>query len=77
MFRREHLGFVFQSFNLLPMLTAGQNILLPLELAGRPTSTAERYQTLAADVSASPTGSATGRPSSPAASSSGWRSPAR
>ncbi|WP_205473170.1 ABC transporter ATP-binding protein [Nocardioides sp. SYSU D00038] len=35
LFRREHLGFVFQSFNLLPMLTAGQNILLPLELAGR------------------------------------------
>ncbi|MCD4523426.1 ABC transporter ATP-binding protein [Nocardioides sp. cx-173] len=35
LFRREHLGFVFQSFNLLPMLTAGQNILLPLELSGR------------------------------------------
>ncbi|MFC4783260.1 ABC transporter ATP-binding protein [Nocardioides sp. MAHUQ-72] len=34
-FRREHVGFVFQSFNLLPMLTARQNILLPLELAGR------------------------------------------
>ncbi|WP_193611066.1 ABC transporter ATP-binding protein [Nocardioides lijunqiniae] len=34
-FRREHLGFVFQSFNLLPMLTAGQNVLLPLELSGR------------------------------------------
>ncbi|MFC7496881.1 MULTISPECIES: ABC transporter ATP-binding protein [unclassified Nocardioides] len=34
-FRREHIGFVFQSFNLLPMLTAGQNVLLPLELAGR------------------------------------------
>ncbi|WP_121257048.1 ABC transporter ATP-binding protein [Nocardioides ferulae] len=34
-FRREQLGFVFQSFNLLPMLTAGQNIVLPLELAGR------------------------------------------
>ncbi|MFD6444938.1 ABC transporter ATP-binding protein [Promicromonospora sp. NPDC060204] len=32
-FRREHIGFVFQSFNLLPMLTARQNILLPLELA--------------------------------------------
>ncbi len=34
-FRRDHIGFVFQAFNLLPMLTAGQNILLPLELAGR------------------------------------------
>jgi putative ABC transport system ATP-binding protein len=34
-FRRDHIGFVFQSFNLLPALTAEQNILLPLELAGR------------------------------------------
>ena len=33
-FRREHVGFVFQAFNLLPMLTAKQNILLPLDLAG-------------------------------------------
>lgn len=33
-FRREHVGFVFQSFNLLPMLTAGENIVLPLELGG-------------------------------------------
>ncbi|NUT44784.1 MAG: ABC transporter ATP-binding protein [Thermoactinospora sp.] len=33
-FRREHIGFVFQSFNLLPMLTALQNIVLPLELGG-------------------------------------------
>lgn len=32
--RRDRVGFVFQSFNLLPMLTAEQNILLPLELAG-------------------------------------------
>lgn len=42
LFRREHLGFVFQSFNLLPMLTAGQNILLPLELAGRRVDAAAR-----------------------------------
>jgi len=33
--RRDQIGFVFQSFNLLPTLTAEQNILLPLELAGR------------------------------------------
>ncbi|GAB3106925.1 ABC transporter ATP-binding protein [Janibacter alkaliphilus] len=33
--RRERIGFVFQSFNLLPMLTAEQNVLLPLTLAGR------------------------------------------
>jgi putative ABC transport system ATP-binding protein len=32
--RREHIGFVFQFFNLLPMLTAEENIALPLELAG-------------------------------------------
>jgi putative ABC transport system ATP-binding protein len=33
--RRERLGFVFQSFNLLPALTAEQNVALPLRLAGR------------------------------------------
>ena len=32
--RRRHIGFVFQFFNLLPMLTAEENIKLPLELAG-------------------------------------------
>jgi putative ABC transport system ATP-binding protein len=32
--RREHIGFIFQFFNLLPMLTAEENILLPLSLAG-------------------------------------------
>ena len=31
--RREHIGFVFQFFNLLPMLTAEENVLLPLTLA--------------------------------------------
>jgi putative ABC transport system ATP-binding protein len=33
--RRDRLGFVFQSFNLVPVLTARENILLPLTLAGR------------------------------------------
>ncbi|WUI00727.1 ABC transporter ATP-binding protein [Spirillospora sp. NBC_00431] len=33
--RRDRVGFVFQSFNLVPALTARQNIILPLRLAGR------------------------------------------
>jgi putative ABC transport system ATP-binding protein len=32
--RREHIGFIFQFFNLLPMLTAEENITLPLTIAG-------------------------------------------
>src|SRR6266571_797082 len=32
--RRTHVGFVFQFFNLLPMLTAEENIVLPLSIAG-------------------------------------------
>src|SRR5246500_863860 len=32
--RRKHIGFVFQFFNLLPMLTAEENIILPLTIAG-------------------------------------------
>ena len=32
--RRDHIGFVFQFFNLLPMLTAEENILLPLSISG-------------------------------------------
>jgi putative ABC transport system ATP-binding protein len=33
--RRDHVGFIFQQFNLLPTLTAKENILLPLTIAGR------------------------------------------
>src|SRR5437764_5710197 len=33
--RRDKVGFIFQSFNLLPVLTAQENILLPLSIAGR------------------------------------------
>ncbi|WP_305044704.1 ABC transporter ATP-binding protein [Geoalkalibacter sp.] len=35
LFRRRHLGFVFQFFNLIPTLTVLENLLLPLELQGR------------------------------------------
>jgi putative ABC transport system ATP-binding protein len=32
--RRKHIGFIFQFFNLLPMLTAEENVLLPISIAG-------------------------------------------
>ncbi|MBK5094572.1 MAG: ABC transporter ATP-binding protein [Deltaproteobacteria bacterium] len=35
LFRRRHIGLVFQSFNLIPTLTVIENLLLPLELTGR------------------------------------------
>jgi putative ABC transport system ATP-binding protein len=35
LFRREHVGFIFQFFNLVPTLTVLENLLLPLELNGR------------------------------------------
>ena len=38
--RAEHVGFVFQSFQLLPNLTALENVMLPLELAGKPARAA-------------------------------------
>ncbi len=34
--RRDKVGFIFQSFNLLPMLSAAENLTLPLTIAGRP-----------------------------------------
>src|SRR5215207_6308169 len=47
--RRDHIGFIFQFFNLLPMLTAAENIALPLKLAGdRPDP--ERVAELVAQV---------------------------
>lgn len=35
-FRREQIGFIFQSFNLVPTLSAEENILLPLQIAKKP-----------------------------------------
>jgi putative ABC transport system ATP-binding protein len=45
--RREHIGFVFQFFNLLPMLTAEENVVLPLAIAGRAPDKAFLAQLLA------------------------------
>ncbi|MEP6952983.1 MAG: ABC transporter ATP-binding protein [Solirubrobacteraceae bacterium] len=47
--RRDHIGFIFQFFNLLPMLTAEENVLLPLEIAGRRPE-ADWYRELIAKV---------------------------
>jgi putative ABC transport system ATP-binding protein len=41
-FRRKNLGFVFQQFNLLPALTAAENVTIPLILAGWPKRKALR-----------------------------------
>ncbi len=42
LFRRDHIGFVFQFFNLIPTLTVEENLLLPLELKGNAGSAARR-----------------------------------
>ncbi|MBT8400341.1 MAG: ABC transporter ATP-binding protein [Rhodothermia bacterium] len=41
LYRRRHLGFVFQSFNLIPTLTVFENVMLPLELNGRADDSGE------------------------------------
>jgi putative ABC transport system ATP-binding protein len=46
--RREKIGFVFQSFNLLPTLTAWENIVLPLSLSGRKPDEAWTNQVIGA-----------------------------
>jgi putative ABC transport system ATP-binding protein len=42
LFRRRHVGFVFQFFNLIPTLTVLENLLLPLELEGRADAAGRR-----------------------------------
>ena len=42
LFRRRHLGFVYQAFNLIPTLTAVENVALPLELNGLTAGEARR-----------------------------------
>jgi putative ABC transport system ATP-binding protein len=44
--RRDHVGFIFQFFNLLPMLSAEENIVLPLQIAGHSPDRARLEQIL-------------------------------
>ena len=71
--RREHIGFVFQFFNLLPMLSAEENILLPLSIAGREARQG-RFEELLEEGRPRRPAQASSRRSSPADSSSEWRS---
>ncbi|PYG31055.1 ABC transporter ATP-binding protein [Pelagimonas varians] len=47
-FRRDHMGVVFQSFHLIPTMTALENVATPLELAGHPDAFARAAQELEA-----------------------------
>lgn len=50
-FRREHVGFVFQAFHVLPYLTVAQNVMLPLALLGQAGAEADaRVQAMLASV---------------------------
>ena len=71
--RRKHIGFIFQFFNLLPMLTAKENIVLPLSIAG--TKPDDGWVEELARRSVSPTVSRTARQRCPVDSSSVSRSP--
>ena len=73
--RRDRIGFVFQSFNLVPTLTAGENITLPPTSPGRRST--RRGSTISSTRSASPIGCRTVPASCPVASSSGSPAPAR
>ena len=73
--RRSRLGFIFQSFNLVPTLTASENIELPLELGGRKPD--KDWKTRSSRPSRSAIGSGTDPPNSPAVSNSGSPSPGR
>ncbi len=71
--RGRKIGFVFQSYHLIPTLTAEENVLLPMELAGNGTGDGWRGRANCWNVWASKAGAIIIRCSFPAASSSAWR----
>ena len=73
LFRRRRIGFVFQSFNLVPTLTAIENLLLPLELNGWEATTAEARALGIWMSSGSPTGPGRSPTTYPVGSSSASR----
>ena len=69
-YRREHVGFVFQFYNLIPSLTAYENVALVTEISRNPMDPDEALGSLA-----SRSGAIIFPRSFPEASSSGWQSP--
>ena len=74
-FRGRQVGIVFQSFHLIPTMTALENVAVPLELAGNPDASQRAAQELTRSGSA--TACTIIRRNCPAASSSASRWPAR
>lgn len=73
--RREKIGFIFQQFNLIPTLTALENVMLPMEYAGIPEPARRaRGRLRRSKRSTWPTGCVTDHRSFPVASSSASRS---
>jgi hypothetical protein len=76
-FRRKHIGFVFQKSNLIPFLSAGENVQVALELNGAtPRQARRRALELLDELGRRGPRRSTCRRCSPAASSSGWPWPA-
>lgn len=73
--RRDRIGFVFQSFNLVPTLTAAENITLPLDIAGRDVD--QQWFDAVVNRLGIATGSGICPPNCRGASSSAWRAPVR
>ena len=77
LFRRRHIGLVFQAFNLIPTLTAEDNVLLPLLADGRAADGRRPRWRACSSGSAWPSAAAIGPTPSAAANSSAWPSPGR
>ena len=75
--RRSTVAFIFQSFGLIPVLTAAENVGVPLRIAGTPARAREERSRRCWPSWGSQSTPRTARMSCPAASSSGSRSPGR